>query len=205
MRIPLQAEFTRPELAPKQDSGRYPNNSQRNYVLPIHDTNITCLSDHATCFCCRLLSRHCSACQYIPTVDKTTFRHVHRVTYADCTVGNHIYYSRYLELLETARGEFFRQLGAPFGQWQEQNFIFPVVECRLRYKAPARYDDLLSIGLWLSVAGGIRLNFAYSIMNQAGILILEGETRHVCTGLNEKPKRLPEELGKLLEPYLRAG
>lgn len=30
-----------------------------------------------------------------------------RVTYADCTVGNHVYYSRYPDFLEEARGEFF--------------------------------------------------------------------------------------------------
>ena len=39
------------------------------------------------------------------------FRHPHRVTYAECTVGNHIYHSRYLDLLEAARGEFLRSLG----------------------------------------------------------------------------------------------
>ena len=38
------------------------------------------------------------------------------------------------------------------------------------------------------------LNFAYRIANQAGMVILEGETLHVCTGLDEKPKRLPEAL-----------
>jgi hypothetical protein len=32
-----------------------------------------------------------------------TFRHTHRVTYAECTVGNHIYYARYLDLLEAAK------------------------------------------------------------------------------------------------------
>src|ERR1700722_1231420 len=149
------------------------------------------------------LPRHRAACRYHPGVDAMTFRHAYRVTYADCTVGNHVYYSRYLELLEAARGEFFRQLGAPFREWQEQETIFPVVECHLRYKAPARYDDLLNIELWLSTAGGVRLNFAYRIVNEAGALILEGETCHVCTGMNEKLKRLPEELGKSLQPYLR--
>ena len=42
------------------------------------------------------------------------FSHAHRVTYAECTSGNHIYYGRYLELMEAARGEFFRHLGKPF-------------------------------------------------------------------------------------------
>ena len=49
------------------------------------------------------------------------FCHTYRVTYADCTVGDHIYYSRYLDLLEAARGEFFRSLGCTFLQWQEQD------------------------------------------------------------------------------------
>ncbi len=153
----------------------------------------------------RLLPRHLPARQYNSRVDSTTFRHSYRVTYADCTVGNHVYYSRYLDLLEAARGEFFRHLGAPFRQLQEQEIIFPVVECHLRYKAPARYDDVLGIELWISAAMGIRLNFAYRIVNEADALILEGETCHVCTGMNEKPKRLPEELVKLLAPYVQAG
>jgi len=132
------------------------------------------------------------------------FQYTHRVTYADCTVGNHIYYSRYLDLLENARGEFFRQLGLTFLQLQEQDFIFPVIECRLRYKAPARYDDVLRIELWPTVAERMRLNFAYRISNQLETRILEGETQHVCTGMNEKLKRLPEKLTEKLRPWLSA-
>ena len=66
-----------------------------------------------------------------------------RVNYADCTAGNHVYHSRYLDMAEQARGEFFRNLGQPFLAWQETGVIFPVVEATLRYCAPARYDDLL--------------------------------------------------------------
>jgi acyl-CoA thioester hydrolase len=132
------------------------------------------------------------------------FRHTHRVTYADCTLGDHIYYARYLNLLEAARGEFFRQLDGTFRQWQEQDTIFPVIECRLRYKSPARYDDVLTIEVQPTVAERTRLNFAYRVMNQNGTVVLEAETFHVCTGLQEKPKRLPEELLAKLRPYLPA-
>lgn len=132
------------------------------------------------------------------------FQHLHRVTYADCTIGNHIYYSRYLDLLENARGEFFRHLGTTFLQLQEQDFIFPVIECRLRYKAPARYDDVLTIELWPTAAERMRLNFSYRICNQNQTDILVGETQHVCTGLNEKLKRLPAELSDRLQLYLRS-
>jgi acyl-CoA thioester hydrolase len=115
------------------------------------------------------------------------------VVYADCTIGNHIYYSRYLDILEAARGEFFRQLNMPLLELQAQEILFPVVECHLRYKSPARYDDVLSIELWTTLAQGARLNFGFRILRD-DTLLLEGETFHVCTGLNEKPKRLPDGL-----------
>jgi acyl-CoA thioester hydrolase len=134
-------------------------------------------------------------------VSNLIFRHSHCVTYSECTLGNHIYYSRYLDILETVRGEFFRQLGTTFLKWQQQDVIFPVIECRLRYKAPARYDDLLTIETWLTSLERIRLNFAYRILNVQNLL-LDAETCHVCTGLDEKPKRLPEKLQSLLQPYL---
>src|SRR5260221_9088273 len=119
---------------------------------------------------------------------KSVYRYSHRVTYAECTVGNHIYYASYLDLLEAARGDFFRRLDQPLAQWQERDTIFPVLECHLRYKAPARYDDVLTIEVWVTSAEKVRLNFAYRVLNQSGLLILEGETFHVCTALNEKPK-----------------
>lgn len=136
-------------------------------------------------------------------MSEKVFRHHHRVTYAECTVGNHIYYARYLDLLEEARGEFFRELGMPFSQLQAEDFIFPVIEVHLRYKAPARYDDLLSIEIWLTKLQGVRINFGCRVLNQNNTLLVEGETCHVCTGLNEKPKRALEKMSDSLQPYLR--
>jgi acyl-CoA thioester hydrolase len=130
------------------------------------------------------------------------FRHTHRVTYAECTVGNHVYHSRYLDLLEAARGEFIRSLGSTVLQWQENDMIFPVIEARLNYRFPARYDDLLAVEVRVTAIEKVRLNFGHRILNQNGKLILEAETFHVCTGVDEKPKRLPEELVAKLKPFL---
>ena len=131
------------------------------------------------------------------------FRHPHRVTYADCTVGDHVYHSRYLDLLEAARGEFLRSLGATVREWQERDCIFPVVEARLRFKFPARYDDWLTVEVWPTLAERVRLNFGHRILNQTDRMILEAETFHVCTGRNEKPKRVPEELMEKLRPLVQ--
>jgi acyl-CoA thioester hydrolase len=131
-----------------------------------------------------------------------TYHHEHRVTYAECTLGNHIYYARYLDVLESARGEFFRVLGFPLSKLQNQDTAFPVTECQLKYRSAARYDDVLGIDVWLEELGRIRLRFGYRISNQAGHLILEGSTLHVCTTTSEKPKRVPFELTAALESYL---
>ena len=121
-------------------------------------------------------------------------RHTYRVTYADCTVGNHIYYGRYLELLEAARGELFRAAGRTFAEWQAAGVIFPVIEVHLRYRAAARYDELLTIETEVIEAAGIRLSFRSRILGPDGSLRVEGETRHVCTSLEDRPRRLPPEL-----------
>ena|SRR5437016_14539490 len=130
------------------------------------------------------------------------FRHSHRVTYAECTVGNHVYYARYLDFLEEARGEFFRSLGVPLRGLQEADTAFPAVESRLQYKSPARYDDVLRIELWLTELDRIRISFGHRIINQAAQLVVEGGTVHVCTTLKGSPKRLPGHLIALLVPYL---
>jgi acyl-CoA thioester hydrolase len=131
------------------------------------------------------------------------FRHPHRVSYAECTLGNHVYHSRYLDWLEAARGEFIRSLGSTVLEWQDRDVIFPVIEARLNYKSPARYDDLLAIEVWPTAIERVRLNFGHRIVNPNGKLILEAETFHACTGVNEKPKRLPEEMATRLKPFLR--
>ena len=137
-------------------------------------------------------------------VSDRLFHYSHRVTYAECTIGDHVYYSRYLDLLEAGRNEFFRSLDISFQILYEQDTAFPVIECQLKYRFPARYDDLLNVAIWLSECGGARVDFEYRVVNQSSKLILEGRTIHVCTTAREKPKRLPPELIERLRPFVSA-
>jgi acyl-CoA thioester hydrolase len=134
-----------------------------------------------------------------------TFVCTHRVTYAECTMGNHVYYARYLDFLEAARGEFFRTLGKAFQQFQSEDTVFPVIEARLRYKGAARYDDVLKIEIWMTEVERVRLNFAHRILNESGKLLVEANTLHACTSIDDKLKRLPEDLVAKLQPYLLAS
>jgi acyl-CoA thioester hydrolase len=135
-------------------------------------------------------------------MSQAVFRWQHRISYAECTVGNHVYYARYLDMLERARGAFLRHVGLSFRQLQEQAAIFPVIEVRLRYRAPARYDDVIGVEVEVTRAEGIRLNFRYRVIDSAGGLLIEGETHHVCTSLEDRPCLLPRELLDVLQPWV---
>ena len=131
------------------------------------------------------------------------FVYQHRVSYSECTIGNHIYYARYLDILERARGEFARSLETPLQNLQDQDLIFPAMEVQLKYLRPARYDEILNIRLWLSELDRVRIRFQYLVERDADKKpILTGSTLHVCTSIHEKPKRIPEELGEKLRAFL---
>jgi acyl-CoA thioester hydrolase len=138
---------------------------------------------------------------YFLPVTGQVFRHSRRVTYSDCTVGNHVYYGRYLEILEEARSEFFRHLGLPLFDWQQQGVIFPVVECHVRYQGAARYDDVLAVETWLTELARVRFLLAYRIVDQGQRHILRASTLHACTDVNDKLRRIPPDLAERLRPY----
>lgn len=127
-----------------------------------------------------------------------------RIAYREVTVGNHIYYARYLDLLEVARNEAFRDLGHSLFLLQEKGIIFPVVECSLRYHAAARYDDLLKIETRVVELGRVQFVLDYRVLREE-TLLLTASTRHACTNLKEKPMRMPPDLFEALSRHRTAS
>jgi acyl-CoA thioester hydrolase len=129
------------------------------------------------------------------------FEHSHRVGYSECTVGNHVYFSRYLDILEEARGEFFRHAGFPLLDLQRAGMVFPMVGVEISYKRPARYDDLVTVQLRVTQLSGVRLAFGFRILGGKGETMVEGELRQVCTDENERPRRIAPEVAERLEAF----
>jgi acyl-CoA thioester hydrolase len=136
-------------------------------------------------------------------MEPPVFEHHHRVRYAECTLGNHIYHARYLDLLDAARGEFFRALGHPLGQLQEEDIVLPVVEYRLRYLSPARYDEELTITVTVIDLRRVRVSFGHRVTGPDGRLILEAESTYACTSAQGHLRRLPTDLVGALQPWLK--
>ncbi len=132
------------------------------------------------------------------------FEHRLRVMANDCTVGNHVYYSRYLDWLEAARTELFRAIGHPFGKLMEGDLMLPAIEAQLRYHQPARFDDRIIVRLWVAEVSRARIFFSGEIVNaDTGALLVTTATTHVCTSREDKPQRLPAGLAAALTAYVR--
>lgn len=108
-------------------------------------------------------------------------------------MGNHVYHARYLDILEAARGEFFRSAGVPLASLHELNLFFPVVESHLHHEATARYDDELVIEVVVTELDQQKITFAYGVSNTRSQILLSGLTRHICVGPDGKPKPIPAE------------
>ncbi|AKU90895.1 acyl-CoA thioesterase [Vulgatibacter incomptus] len=125
-----------------------------------------------------------------------------RVIYGDTDQMGVAYYANYLRYFEAGRNEFLRGTGVRYRDVESAHgILLPVVEATVRYKHPARYDDLIRVETWIAELGRASLRFEYRVVRTGDErLLTEGHTAHVCVDREHKPRRLPEELRRLLEP-----
>ncbi len=118
-----------------------------------------------------------------------------RVRYAETDQMGVVYHANYFVWLEVGRVELMRQLGFDYKQLEaEEGCFIAVVEANCRYKAPARYDDILIIATEIAALRGFVLKFRYRVVRESdSVLLAEGETTHVITDRQLKKCPLPQK------------
>ncbi len=105
----------------------------------------------------------------------------------------------YLRWFEVGRAEWLRQHGKPYKDMETQGLMLPVVEAHLRYREPARYDDLVIVHGGPGEVRAVSFKFEYELRREPdGALLCSGWTTHACLGKDGKLMRLPEEFLGLL-------
>lgn len=123
------------------------------------------------------------------------YRHRCRVIYGDTDSGGVVYYANYLRYFEEARTEFMRDRALSYREIEEQGFILPVVECQVRYKASARYDDLLLVETSLSEVKSRTCRFTYRVIRENdGRMLAQGYTTHAVVDGKGRLTKFPEGL-----------
>ena len=119
-----------------------------------------------------------------------------RVAFADTDAMGVAWHGNYLRWFEMARTEMMRPTELPYPALVGRGIHLPVIEALVRYRQPARYDDLLIVHAGPVRARGVRLRIDYRIECDAR-LIVDGHTEHAFTDAAGRVIRPPRDVQKV--------
>ncbi len=118
-----------------------------------------------------------------------------RVYYEDTDAGGVVYHSQYLNFLERARTEWLRALGYEQTTLRDELGIVIVVHSlEIRFKKPAKFNDRLTVSMYILDLGRSSITFAQKILRNDETLI-EAQVRVACVNAQSfKPTGIPAEI-----------
>lgn len=117
-----------------------------------------------------------------------------RVYWEDTDASGVAYHASYLRWFERARSEWLRALGGAQQRWMEaEDLAFTVSELSIRYRRPARLDDLLQVRTRVVERGRASLRFRQTLVaSTGGAALAEAEVRAACVSRRTfRPRALP--------------
>jgi acyl-CoA thioester hydrolase len=134
--------------------------------------------------------------------DRTTAvsESVIRVRYQETDQMGVVYHANYLVWFEVGRTEWIRKLGYTYKDLEEKGLLLPVVDLHVRYAAPARYDEEVTVRTRLAEVAGGKLTFRYEILRKEnGQLLVTGTTIHLWVNREYKRVNLKQAFPALYE------
>ena len=116
-----------------------------------------------------------------------------RVRYAECDPMNIVHHSVYPVWMELARTELLRAQGAAYRDLEAAGTFFVVARMSLRYRKPAKYDDLLTVEVQALPSAGVKIEHRYRILRDDELLVT-AETTLVCLDREGKLQPVPAAL-----------
>lgn len=133
------------------------------------------------------------------------FAHQLRVRYGECDPQGIVFNANYLAYFDVAVTELWREA---MGGWQvmvERGVDVVVGEANLRFRSPARNDDLLTISAAFTHFGTTSLTMELLIHREAELLV-EGTLRQVFIDVKSYAKTpIPAWAREVLTPYAATG
>jgi acyl-CoA thioester hydrolase len=124
-----------------------------------------------------------------------------RVRYAETDQAGMVYHSNYLIWFEIGRVELCRAHGFNYRDMEiEADAFLPVTEARLRYRIPAKYDDVIVIRTRAENIRSRAITFVYEVRRETDdTLLAEGETQHIVMNRAGRARSFPMEYAKKLK------
>ncbi|HKG33308.1 MAG TPA: thioesterase family protein [Gemmatimonadales bacterium] len=133
----------------------------------------------------------------VPSISETTVR----VNYSETDQMGVVYHARYLVWLDVARCEHLRLSGMSYRELEQAGLRLAVSELAIRYRQPARYDDLIRIRCWVREVASRRVDFGYAVEHAKDErLLATASTRLLALDTGMALARLPEQVRQVLHP-----
>jgi acyl-CoA thioester hydrolase len=116
-----------------------------------------------------------------------------RVRYAESDQMGYAHHAAYVVWLEEARIEWLRSIGESYRDLEAKGVLMPVVECRLRYRRPLRFDDQVDLETSIASSGPSRVTFT-TVLTHQGQPCAEGQVTVATVNRDGRPMRLPAGL-----------
>ncbi len=114
-----------------------------------------------------------------------------------------VYYANYLVWCEVGRVEFLRALGQSYALLEQSGVGLAVSEARIRYLAPARFDDVVRIATTLTGVRSRAVTFEYDITKaDTGDRLATAHTALVSVGSDGRLAAMPADFRRALEAVL---
>jgi acyl-CoA thioester hydrolase len=124
-----------------------------------------------------------------------------RVNYSETDQMGVVYHANYLIWFDRARTELMRETGVTYRELEQQGVYLAVSEVKVRYRAAARYDDLVQVRCWVRDLASRRVIFGYAVERAATAeLLATGETALVSLTHQHTLTRIPDYVVELLKP-----
>ena len=129
------------------------------------------------------------------------FRHTLRVRFQECDPQGVVYFARYPEYYDIAITELWRVALGGYQQMVDAGVDMVVAEQRIRYLAPALFDELVDVDVTIDRLGDTSMLSSY-VVSRDGTPLVEGDFRHVFIEVATKAKRtIPPDIRAKLAGY----
>ena len=116
-----------------------------------------------------------------------------RVRYAECDPMGVAHHSAFPVWFEIGRTELLRASGRNYRDLEAQGIFLAVIELHVKYKRPARYDDLLTLRTIIERMTHVKIEHRYELM-RSGELLATGSTTLACLDASGRARALPDWL-----------
>ena len=116
-----------------------------------------------------------------------------RVRYSETDAMGLLHHSRFLVYFEIGRTELFRAQGGSYRRMEELGLFFVVASINVKFKRPARYDDVLTLTTEITKQTPAKMIHGYQL-RRGDELLCEAESLIACVDTEGLVQRIPDDL-----------